>query len=275
MITFSFGGLGLFLLCGTLLFSAAGRAENTGLVATPTGCTLIVSYPDGAILRQEGDCTQRRAPASTFKLPLAVMGFDSALLQDAHTPSIDYKDDYQSDMDIQKKTTDPTIWLKESIVWYSQDLTRKMGMTAFQTYVRAFHYGNMDVTGNPGQNDGLTQSWLMSSLQISPQEQVAFVKNLLDCNLNVRLDACNAAMAITPEFQAGDWRVFGKTGSGWLKDDQGRIDKTKPQGWFIGWATKGEKTVIFAKLLLENHPSKRYAGPKAKDAFLEDLSHMD
>ena len=255
------------LLCAFLLFPFSAHAA--------TGCTLIASYPDGAVLKQEGDCTQRRSPASTFKLALAVMGFDSGILKDAHTPSLDYKDEYQSDMDIQKKTTDPTIWLQDSIVWYSQQLTRRMGMDAFREYTRKFNYGNMDLSGNPGKNDGLTQAWLLSSLSISPQEQVAFVRKLLGCDLGVSENACTSVLAITPEFQAGEWQVFGKTGSGWLKDDQGRIDKSKPQGWFVGWAVKNRKTVVFAKLILEDRPSKEYGGPKARDAFLKEISTLE
>lgn len=254
------------LLCVFLFFPFNARAA--------TGCTLIVSYPEGAIIKQDGDCEQRRSPVSSFKLPLAVMGFDSGVLQDAHTPSWVYKDEYQSDMDIQKKTTDPTVWLKESIVWYSQQLTLQMGAAAFKDYVSKFNYGNMDVAGNPGKNDGLTQSWLQSSLLISPQEQVVFIKKLLECDLGVSENACKVTIAITPEFKAGEWQVFGKTGSGWLKDDKGNIDKSKPQGWFVGWAIKGQKTVTFAKLIVEDRPSKEYGGPKAREAFLKELSSI-
>ncbi len=253
-------------LCAFLLFPFNAHAAKS--------CTLIVSYPEGEIIKQDGDCEQRRSPVSSFKLPLAVMGFDSGLLKDAHTPSLTYKDEYQSDMDIQKKTTDPTVWLKESIVWYSQQLTRKMGAETFKDYINTFNYGNMDVAGNAGKNDGLTQSWLMSSLLISPQEQVVFIKKLLECDLGVSEAACAATIAITPEFQAGEWKVFGKTGSGWLKDDKGNIDKSKPQGWFVGWAIKNQKKVIFAKLVLEDRPSKEYGGPKAREAFLKELSSI-
>lgn len=240
-----------------------------------TSCTLIVSYPEGEIIKQDGDCEQRRSPASTFKLPLAVMGFDSGLLKDAQTPSLTYKDEYQSDMDIQKKTTDPAVWIKESIVWYSQQLTRKMGTETFKDYIRKFSYGNMDLAGNAGKNDGLTHSWLMSSLSISPLEQVVFIKKLLECDLGVSEAACAATIGITPEYQAGEWKVFGKTGSGRLKDIKEDVENFKPQGWFVGWANKGQKKVIFAKLVLEDRPSKEYGGPKARDAFLRELSRIN
>ncbi len=246
------------------LFPVASYAE--------TGCTLIVSYPEGAVIREDGDCTQRRSPASTFKVPLTLMGFDSGILKDAHNPSIPYKDEYHSDLEFQKKTTDPLIWLKDSIVWFSQQLTLKLGAEKFEAYTKKFKYGNEDVTGAPFKNDGLTQSWLFSSLLISPREQATFLAKLLDHDLGVSEKAYTNTIALMPEFKAEGWRVFGKTGSGWLRDAQGASDKSKPQGWFVGWAEKDGKKIIFAKLILEDQASDTYGGPKARDLFLKELA---
>ncbi|HBX3937445.1 TPA: hypothetical protein MH011_29220 [Klebsiella pneumoniae subsp. pneumoniae] len=44
-----------------------------------------------------------------------------------------------------------------------------MGVDRFTEYVKKFEYGNQDVSGDSGKHNGLTQSWLMSSLTISPQ----------------------------------------------------------------------------------------------------------
>lgn len=241
------------------------------LAHAATGCTLIVSYPNSKILHEEDDCAQRQAPASSFKIPLAVMGFDSGLLTDAHTPSIPYKDEYKSDMDIQKKTTDPTIWIKDSIVWYSQQLTLKMGEEKFKAYIDLFDYGNKDISGNPGRNDGLTQSWLGSSLQISPREQVGFVTKLLNHDLGVSKDATEKTIAIMPEFPAGDWIVHGKTGTSWQRDTSGEYDRSKPLGWFVGWAEKDGRKIVFAKLIRGEEKWDEYGGPKARDAFLAEL----
>lgn len=229
-------------------------------------CALIVSYPDMKTLKEEGDCTQRQAPASSFKIPLAVMGFDSGFLKDAHSPLLAYKDGYASDMEIQKKTTDPTIWLQESIVWYSQQLTLKLGMEKFKTYVEQFNYGNKDLSG------GLTQAWLGSSLEISPREQVIFLTKLLNHDLGVHQDAYTKTIAIMPEFSAGDWKVFGKTGTSWQRRPDGEYDRTQPLGWFVGWAENENQKVVFAKLIRGTEKWDQYGGPKAREEFLKDLS---
>jgi beta-lactamase class D len=51
--------------------------------------------------------------------------------------------------------------------------------------VSLFNYGNVDVSGNPGQGDGLTQAWLTSSLKISALEQVAFMTALFQSFLSI------------------------------------------------------------------------------------------
>lgn len=61
--------------------------------------------------------------------------------------------------------------MKESCVWYSQVLTKELGMKKFQDYVTKFSYGNMDLSGDKGQKNGLTHAWVASSLRISAEEQ--------------------------------------------------------------------------------------------------------
>lgn len=47
--------------------------------------------------------------------------------------------------------------------------------------------GNQDTSGDKGKNNGLTHSWLSSSLEISPEEQIDFLQKLLDNKLPVSL----------------------------------------------------------------------------------------
>lgn len=248
-----------------LAFAFLSLILTPSLSHAATGCTLIVSYPDQKVLYESGECDQRQPPASSFKIPLAVIGFDSRLLTDAHTPSIPYKDEYKSDMEIQKKTTDPTIWMKDSIVWYSQQLTLKLGADKFQTYVDQFDYGNKDLSG------GLTTAWLGTSLKISPREQVMFLTKLLNNDLGVSKEATAKTIAVMPEFSSADWEVFGKTGTSWDRDVKGEYYRSKPLGWFVGWANKDGHKIVFAKLIRGDEKWSEYGGPKARDEFLKEL----
>lgn len=234
--------------------------------ARANGCTLIVAYPAGQTLKETGDCAQQQSPASSFKLPLALMGYDAGILSDEHKPAWPFVEGYLVNKPDDKQTTDPTSWEKNSVVWYSQKITTDMGMEKFQHYVDQFQYGNRNLSGNEGQNDGLTQAWLKSSLTISPREQVAFVKAMLDRKLGVSDKAYDMTKAIIPAFEGkGGWAVKGKTGS---------VPAPGKTGWFVGWAEKGGKTIIFAKLLQPHDTSEGPGGPMARDLFLEELSGL-
>ncbi|MGJ7917324.1 penicillin-binding transpeptidase domain-containing protein [Massilia sp. LXY-6] len=80
--------------------------------------------------------------------------------------------------------TDPTKWMKDSVVWFSQQLTQSLGRERFADYTRKFEYGNTDVNSDQ-KHDALTLSWIGSSLQISPMEQVSFLTRLVKRRLGV------------------------------------------------------------------------------------------
>jgi beta-lactamase class D len=253
----------VFAVCAALGCAVPAFAEET--------CTIVADVRTGKPVVRDGICGRRVAPQSSFKLPLALMGYDSGILVDERTPRWDYKSAFGGFRDEEKTTHDPTSWEKISVVWFSQELTRKLGEKRFAKYVADFGYGNQDVAGDPGRNNGLTHAWLMSSLQISPDEQVAFVVKMLNRTLPVSAHAYDMTARIMPEFEAGGWKVRGKTGSGFMRDKNGKIDRSRPLGWFVGWAEKDGRTLAFARLFLGDRPSKQYGGMIARDAFLTGL----
>ena len=99
----------------TVALSVAGRASAA------TTCTLVVDAATGATLVRVGDrCDERLTPASTFKIALSLIGFDSGILHDADRPAWPYKDEYKVSNNDWKQTTTPRTWLRDSVVWYSQ-----------------------------------------------------------------------------------------------------------------------------------------------------------
>ncbi|GEO84421.1 beta-lactamase [Ciceribacter naphthalenivorans] len=208
---------------------------------------------------------------STFKLPLAMMGYDAGVLKDETTPRWDYQAKFGGPARV-KKAFDPTGWERESIVWYSQEITRRLGAKRFDDYVRRFDYGNRDVSGGPGDLDGLTESWLMSSLVISPDEQADFLRRFLNGKLPIPDHARVMTQAITPRFEAADgWVIHGKTGSGWMRDAKGARDGNRPIGWFVGWAERQGRKVVFARLHVANRPYKEPISFETRDALIADL----
>lgn len=251
----------------------AAFASPSARAQTLTMCTVVADATTGAMLKQEGDCARRVTPASTFKIALSLMGYDAGILKDAHEPALPFKKGYPAWRESWRSTTDPTKWMTESVVWYSHQITARLGEARFNDYVRAFNYGNRDVSGDPGANNGLTRSWIGSSLQISPLEQVSFLREIVQRKLPVSagaFDMTQALVDIGP--QPGGWHVYGKTGTAASRTANGKVAASTPWwGWFVGWATKDGRTVVFARLTKAPTRPAVSASLTAKESVLRDL----
>jgi len=258
-------------LCVALIvLFLASLSARLYAVQAETLCTLLVEAQTGRVVASQGDCVVRTTPASSFKLALALMGYDAGILKDAHTPAWPFRPEYLASHSEWKQTTDPTSWLANSVVWYSQVLTTRLGMDRFRAYIEKFDYGNKDVSGNPGKNDGLTEAWLSSSLQISPAEEVGFVRKMLVGNLPVSKNAVSSTMMIVPAWTLADGLVVhGKTGTGIAPATDGSLDSAHSVGWFVGWAERGGKRFIFARLIRQDLLGR--AGFVARDTLKADL----
>lgn len=234
------------------LVLGAGCAGLPGLAralpAPGIRALVLADAATGRLLHRSGPAATRFTPCSTFKIPLALMGYDAGILIDAHNPAWDYDPRvHQASRDVEKQRTDPTSYEANSVIWYSREITRRLGAARFAAYVNRLGYGNRDVSGTPGTNDGLTLSWLSSSLRVSPDEQVALLRAMLARKLPVSARAQAMTETILPVFEgSGGWTVHGKTGSGWTMGADGQPDRSSPLGWFVGWAVKGKRRLVFA-----------------------------
>ncbi len=133
--------------------------------------------------------------------------------------------------------------MRYSIVWYSQILTTKLGIKKFQSYIEKLNYGNRDLSGNSGANDGLTQAWLSSSLLISPAEQINFIellaKNELPFSKESQIKTKNLMRFFDESLLSNGWVLYGKTGTD--------VDKVtgERRGYFVGFGTKEDRLISF------------------------------
>ncbi|MES2293637.1 MAG: class D beta-lactamase [Pseudomonadota bacterium] len=241
-----------------------------------TVCTAVADAGTGKILLQQGDCATRVTPASTFKIAISLMGFDSGFLKDAHTPTLPFQEGYVDWGGAEwKKPTDPARWIKYSVVWFSQQVTQHLGAAGFQKYADALDYGNRDLSGDPGKNNGLLRSWIGSSLKISPLEQVGFLAKLVDRKLPVSGRAIDVTEEITRlDPLANGWTLNGKTGSAFPKLADGSNDEDHGWGWFVGWVTKDGRTLTFARLIQDDGKVPGSGGVRARDEFLKELPEL-
>ncbi|HTD05695.1 class D beta-lactamase [Undibacterium sp.] len=224
-------------------------------------CTAVADAATGQVLIQRGDCQRQVTPASTFKIAISLMGYDSGFLKDEHTPKLPFLKGYVDWRANWREPTDPTKWMKDSVVWYSQQVTRSMGQERFAEYTKKFQYGNSDVSGD-AENDGLTMSWISSSLRISPLEQLSFLTKVVNRQLGVSEHAYDMTAKLTKFGQLpGGWNINGKYGA------------ASGFGWYVGWVLKGPRTFVFARLIQkdEAQPQDVPAGILARDSFIKEF----
>jgi beta-lactamase class D OXA-29 len=242
-------------------------------VMAETQCFL--AKENNQIIKQEGrDCKTRYAPESTFKVALSLMGYDAGILNDEVHPEWPFKKGYDDFINVWKSPHNPHSWMRDSCVWYSQVLTQKLGLNKFKEYVVTFNYGNQDVSGDKGKNNGLTHAWLSSSLNISPVEQVAFLQKMVDGQLPVS----QKSIAMTKKIMfvqelPGGWTLYGKTGNGKQLDSNGL--KTELQhGWFLGWIEKNGRMIIFANHITDEKKQDIFASFRVRNETLIKLWYL-
>ncbi|STY28316.1 beta-lactamase AmpS [Legionella wadsworthii] len=236
----------------------------------------FLAQENQTILKQTGHgCNQRYAPNSTFKIALSLMGFDSGILKDQFHPEWEYKKEYSLFLNVWKYPHNPHSWMRDSCVWYSQVLTQQLGMKRFKNYVDLFQYGNKDISGDKGQNNGLTHSWLSSSLAISPTEQIKFLQKIIHKQLPISEKAFKMTKDILYiQELAGGWKLYGKTGTGQLLTKDKSKKLPVQHGWFVGWIEKNGRMITFVNHIADSKEKTTFASFRAKNDALNQLFYL-
>ncbi|GMG85444.1 OXA-42 family oxacillin-hydrolyzing class D beta-lactamase OXA-59 [Paralimibaculum aggregatum] len=248
----------------TFLAALPGRAEVV--------CTAIADAASGAVLRAAGDCAARVTPASTFKIPLAVMGFEAGILADAQRP-VWHRRPGEPDRGgpAWRAPTDLAHRMRHSVVWYSQRIAARLGAARLTERARAFGYGNADFTGDPGRRNGLGRAWIASSLAVSPLEQVGFLGRLATGRLPAPAAAAamsRAAALLETHAAAEGWLIRGKTGAAYRRRGDGSVDRARAWGWYVGRAERGGRRLAFARLGRETGRRPGAPGRRVRAAWL-------
>lgn len=235
-------------------------------------------YKKSGKVYSQGQCQKRHPPQSTFKITIALMGYDADILQDESHPVLAFKKGYPASLESWKLPQDPASWIKNSCVWYSQSITNKLGMEKFKKYLKQFNYGNQDVSGTKNKTDALRSSWITSSLKISPEEQIVFLEKFLNSKIGVKKQAeLHTRNILFLDNLENGWKLYGKTGAGDLLYSNGKNNKTLERGWFVGWVEKNNEKIIFAQYLeVKNIKNKSnsfsyVASKKAKEMAIEKI----
>jgi beta-lactamase class D len=202
-------------------------------------------------------CMKRFSPCSTFKIPNSLIALDTGVVADTNTV---WKWDRikRWNIDWNRDQTMRSAFAVSCVPYY-QDIAAQVGPVRMKEYVTKFHYGNEDISG------GLTTFWLGSTLKISPNEQVDFLRKLVRNELPVSQRSMDLVKEIMIVTKQGKTVLRGKTGTG--VDDHNNYNL----GWFVGYLTRGDKTYVFATVLYDTPGA---GGKVAKELTIEALKKL-
>lgn len=179
----------------------------------------------------EARAKQRYVPASTFKVPNALIGLDAAVVSSIEEV-VPYGGKpqrlkrWEKDMNLRDA-------IKASNVPVFQEVARRTGLDRMREAVRRLGYGNMEV-GNV-----VDRFWLNGPLAISAVEQAEFLHALAGGKLPVTAEAVRAVKEITLLEKTNAYELHGKTGWHWP-------DTGQQIGWWVGWVDRDGTNYSFA-----------------------------
>jgi beta-lactamase class D len=196
-----------------------------------TGAFVLYDLRQNRLIRYApARCASRFIPASTFKVLNALIGLESGVIPDENYVIPWDGTPYPIPAWNQDNTLKTAV--QDSVVWYFQELARRVGQAKMQAYVNAAHYGNQDISGQ------LDSFWLDGALRISADEQVEFLKRFYQGTLPFSKRSLDIVRSILVLEQTGAYTLSGKTGS---------AQRVTPHvGWFVGYLETSGNVYFFA-----------------------------
>jgi len=186
---------------------------------------------------------QRFLPASTFKIPNAVIGLDEGSITDENEV---FRWDGKP-KPIPEWERDHTLasGMKYSVVWMFQEIARRTGKARMKDWIDRLEYGNRDVSG------GIDLFWLQGGLRVSAMEQVDFLHRLAEGRLPATQRAQRLVRAALVVEKTREYTLYAKTG-------------TQPTGpnainWWVGWVERKGRPVAYFALNLTPTPKTVFA----------------
>ena len=204
----------------------------------PADATFVVlgGETGGTIRFNSARAREGFLPASTFKIPNTLIALESgvadgpefALEWDGEVP----EEGFWTEAWSQDHTLASA--MSGSVVWFYRELARRIGADRMEPYLERFQYGNATVGDDP---DGF---WLGGDLRISAEEQVRFLRDLYEGNLEVSEDVVEVLKDLIVLEDGAQYRISGKTGTS-------TVTAGRELAWLVGWVeTPGERVSYFA-----------------------------
>ena len=168
-------------------------------------------------------------PASTFKICNSIIALETGVVADENFV-IEWDGETRR-IPSWNQDTDLKMALRNSTVWYYQEVARRIGKEKMRHWLDKLDYGNKNI------GEEIDQFWLNGDIQISPIEQMNFLKSVVKRTLDVSDRTFDILDKIMIYDQTDDYTIRAKTGWGYINNED--------IGWFVGWIETNSDKYIF------------------------------
>lgn len=218
------------------------------------GCFVLYNESENEyVIYNPVTCDSGYIPASTFKIPHAVIALEEGWVKDTGDV-IKWNKQYWP---IQAWNGDQTLKssIKYSCVWVYTGFAAKAGIKTYYSYVKDFDYGNMDLRGPTN------RFWLEGALRISAKQQIDFLKKFYHDSLPVTKRSVDLVKDCIVLEQTDQYKFSGKTGGGMLSE-------TDYIMWLVGYLER-EGNVYFYAMNFRSNDYNNTA--KARQAITREI----
>jgi beta-lactamase class D len=208
-------------------------------------CVVIHELTEPKPIVDRGECATRLSPASTFKIPHALVALETGVVT---ADTVERWDGVRHEQQ-PEWNRDHTVLsaLRPSVLWFFQRIAPRIGADRMTEWLTRFDYGNRQVSGP------ITEYWINGRLQISPREQVRFLRRFYREDLQIatpHLRAVRQGLEQTPgtvQNALGIHRIKGAWRQATLNAKTGATTANGSRvSWLVGLLQSGGRDYVFA-----------------------------
>lgn len=204
-------------------------------------------------------CRRQACPASTFKIFNSLVFLETGALRDENEV-IPWDSVERSIKDWNRDHTLRSA-IEYSVVWFYQELARRVGRERLQRSLDSVGYGNRTI------GEKVDEFWLDGSLRISPVEQIDFLTRLHQNRLPFSRRTMDIVRDIMVKEKTDAFIYRGKTG--WA------LRRDMNHGWFVGYLERKEAVYFFALIADMKGEETLQARTEIVQNILQDMGLME
>ena len=235
-------------------------------------CVVLEELGGGApYISDAAECAVASSPASTFKLPHALIALETGVVADPLAP-VPW-DGTRHTFAAWNRNHSLDSAIKNSVVWFFQQTAKQIGRDRMLSWLQRLDYAADSFEGE------LTMFWLNGDLAVSPLEEAHFLRRMLRYELPIErrhVEAVKAAFLMPPgkiTNAAGshDFALAGseavvvraKTGNSTVGDEK--------ISWLVGEFERQGRTFVFASRVRSSESLPSTAGAELAQKTLEKV----